>query len=139
MLFTLNLHNMHFCDPISSRLELLKVYKMEADSKRQLKIKSGVVRRITREYDSYHKEIQRDKDRIIKLKDTGAGEHSIRKQEEVLQETISMVPNTRKRLQDALEDLCNFMKDNDTEQEMISTEEWTEAEQIVSNARAIFD
>jgi Tubulin binding cofactor A. len=111
---------------------------MEADTKRQLKIKSGVVKRITREYDSYQKEIQRDKDRIIKLKDNDAGEHSIRKQEEVLSETISMVPNTRKRLQDALEELCNFMKENDTEQELIASEEWTEAEQIVSTAREVF-
>jgi tubulin-specific chaperone A len=111
---------------------------MEADTQRQLKIKSGVVKRITREYDSYQREIQRDKDRIDKLRDTNAGEHSIRKQEEVLAETIAMVPNTRKRLQDALEDLCNFMKDNDTNEEVIGTEEWTEAQGIVEKGREVF-
>ena len=111
---------------------------MEADNKRQLKIKFGVVKRITREYDSYQKEIQRDKDRIEKLRDNSAGEHTIRKQEEVLAETISMVPNTRKRLQDALEDLCNFMKEIDTDQDVTGSEEWTEAEQIISTAREVF-
>lgn len=111
---------------------------MEADTQRQLKIKTGVVKRITREYESYQKEIQRDKNRIDKLRDSSADEHQIRKQEEVLAETISMVPNTRKRLQDALEDLCNFMKENDTEQELTVTEEWNEAGNIVNAAREVF-
>lgn len=111
---------------------------MEADNKRQLKIKSGVVKRITREHDSYQKEIQKDKDRIEKLRDNNGGEHAIRKQEEVLQETIQMIPNTKKRLQDALEDLCNFMKENDTVQEIITSEEWAESNRIVEQAREIF-
>ena len=46
-----------------------------------------------------------------------------------------MVPNTRKRLQDALEDLSNFMKDNDTDEELIRTEEWTEAGAIASKVQ----
>mmetsp|Transcript_7207 Transcript_7207/g.7065 ORF Transcript_7207/g.7065 Transcript_7207/m.7065 type:complete len:118 (+) Transcript_7207:26-379(+) len=100
---------------------------MEADAKRQLKIKSGMVKRITREYDSYVKEVQRDRDRIEKLRDTGAGDHAIKKQEDVLHETISMLPNTRQRLQDAVEDLQEFMKENDTDQDLITSPEWTEA------------
>ena len=108
---------------------------MEGDSKRQLKIKSGIVKRITREFESYLKEVAKDKDRIEKLRENGAEAHDVRKQEEVLQETISMVPNTRKRLQDALEDLCNFMKDNDTDEELMRTEEWTEASTVVSKAQ----
>jgi tubulin-specific chaperone A len=108
---------------------------MEGDTKKQLKIKSGIVKRITREFESYQKEIVKDKDRIEKLRDNGAGEHEIRKQEEVLQETISMVPNTRKRLQDALEELTNFMKDNDTVEDLITSEEWTEATTIVGKAQ----
>lgn len=112
---------------------------MEADNKRQLKIKSGVVKRITREYESYQKEIQRDKDRVIKLKDNGAGEHEIRQQEGVLAETIAMVPNTRKRLQDSLDELCNFMKENDTDQTLVTSEEWTESEEIAAKARDIFN
>lgn len=108
---------------------------MEADTKRQLKIKSGIVRRITREFESYQKEIVKDKDRIEKLRDKGADEHEVRKQEEVLQETIAMVPNTRKRLQDGLEDLMNFMKDNDTVEELIAAEEWAEANTIVGKAQ----
>ena len=111
---------------------------MEADTPRQLKIKTGIVRRITREYDSYQTEIQKDKDRIIKLRDTDPNDYAIRKQEEVLAETISMVPNTRKRLQDALEDLCNFMKENDTEQTLTVSEEWREAENIIGKAREVF-
>lgn len=108
---------------------------MEADTKRQLKIKSGIVRRITREFESYQKEILKDKDRIEKLRDNDGTESEIRKQEEVLQETISMVPNTRKRLQDGLEDLMNFMKENDTVEEVITSEEWNEASVIISKAQ----
>jgi len=108
---------------------------MEADTKRQLKIKSGIVRRITREFESYQKEIVKDKDRIEKLRDNGGDDHDIRKQEEVLQETIAMVPNTRKRLRDGLEELMNFMKDNDTVEELVASEEWVEANTIVSKAQ----
>jgi tubulin-specific chaperone A len=111
---------------------------MEPDANRQLKIKTGVVKRITREYDSYQNEVKRDRDRIVKLRDNNAGEYSIRKQEEVLNETISMIPNTRKRLQDALDDLSNFMKDNDTEQKLTESEEWAEATQVVEIARQVF-
>lgn len=111
---------------------------MEADATRQLKIKSGIVKRITREFDSYQKEIQRDKDRIEKLRENNGEESTIRKQEEVLAETIAMVPNTRKRLQDALEDLCNFMKDGDTQEELVASEEWREAEEYISKAREVF-
>lgn len=107
---------------------------MEADIRRQLKIKSGMVKRITREYDSYVKEVQRDRDRIEKLRDTGAGDHAIKKQEDVLQETISMIPNTRKRLHDAVEDLQEFMKENDTDQDLIASAEWTEASGYVQAA-----
>lgn len=111
---------------------------METDNKRQLKIKSGIVKRITREHDSYLKEIQREKDRLEKLRDDSAEDHIIRKQEEVIQESIQMIPNTKKRLQDALEELNNFMKDNDTQQELISSEEWTEANIIIEQSRNVF-
>ena len=59
---------------------------MEGDNKKQLKIKSGIVKRITREFESYLKEVAKDKDRIEKLRENGAEAHDIRKQEEVLQE-----------------------------------------------------
>ena len=108
---------------------------MEADLVKQLKIKSGIVRRIAREYESYEKEIKKDRERIAKLKDQGESDYTIKKQEEVLQETISMLPNTRKRLGEALEDARNFMKENDTNQELTSTEDWTQAEQHVATAQ----
>ena len=107
---------------------------MEADSKRQIKIKSGMVKRITREYESYEQEIKKDKERINKLREAEADEHDLRKQEEVLQESISMLPNTKRRLQEAHEELKNLMKELDSIEELTSSEEWQEATEILTRA-----
>ena len=102
-----------------------------------LRIKSGIVRRISREYESYHREILLDKDRISKLKSNGVDGYTIRKQEEVLSETISMIPNTYKRLQDALANISEFMKECDSNEDVIESEDWKLAQQITGKAREI--
>lgn len=100
---------------------------MQSDYKKQLKVKSGIVKRITREFESYEKEVAKDKDRISKLRESGSDEHTIKKQEDVLQETLSMLPNTRKRLQDAVEDLQNLMREHENDEGFKESTEWAEA------------
>lgn len=65
---------------------------------RQIKIKTGVVKRIAKEKTVYEKEVEQQKNRIQKIKDEGQDEHNIRKQEEVLQESLMMVPDCQRRL-----------------------------------------
>ncbi|KPJ21188.1 Tubulin-specific chaperone A [Papilio machaon] len=64
---------------------------------RQIKIKTGVVKRIAKEKSLYEKEAEQQKNKVQKLKDEGQDEHDIRKQEEVLQESLMMVPDCQRR------------------------------------------
>jgi tubulin-specific chaperone A len=65
---------------------------------RQITIKTGVVKRLTKEKTIYEREAENQKTRIEKLKaDEHGDEHMIRKQEEVLQESLMMVPDCQRR------------------------------------------
>lgn len=64
---------------------------------RQLTIKSGVLKRLTKEKIVYEKEVDQQKARIVKLLAEGKDEYVMRKEDECLQESLMMVPNTLKR------------------------------------------
>ncbi|XP_053612078.1 tubulin-specific chaperone A [Plodia interpunctella] len=98
---------------------------------RQIKIKTGVVKRIAKEKVVYEKEAELQKNRIQKLKDEGQDEHNIRKQEEVLQESLMMVPDCQRRLVKAFADLKNTLE---TEQDLKEHEDYLAAEQVLQDA-----
>jgi tubulin-specific chaperone A len=64
---------------------------------RQITIKTGVVKRLTKEKIVYEREAENQRNRIEKLKADNGEEHMIRKQEEVLQESLMMVPDCQRR------------------------------------------
>lgn len=64
---------------------------------RQIKIKTGVLKRLTKEKSVYEKEIEQQKARIEKLRGEGKDEHVMRKEEEILQEALMMVPDSHRR------------------------------------------
>lgn len=64
---------------------------------RQLTIKTGIVRRLYKEKLSYEKEADQQKNRILKLKASGSDDHVMRKEDEVLQESLMMVPDCQRR------------------------------------------
>lgn len=64
---------------------------------RQLTIKSGVLKRLTKEKIVYEKEVDQQRVRIAKLLAEGKDEYVMRKEDECLQEAMMMVPNTKKR------------------------------------------
>ncbi|KAK9701895.1 Tubulin binding cofactor A [Popillia japonica] len=53
---------------------------------RTIKIKTGVVKRLTKEKVVYEKEAENQKQRVERYKKEGKDEYEVRKQEEVLQE-----------------------------------------------------
>ncbi|CAM9607211.1 unnamed protein product [Choristocarpus tenellus] len=83
-----------------------------ADTGRQLKIKVGVCKRMLKEVAGYEKEAKTNEARIKKMREDGRDEYDIRKQEEVLQESYMMIPDSKARLQKALEDLQIFLEAN---------------------------
>ena len=65
---------------------------------KQLKIKTGVLKRVGKEKLSYMKEADQQKLKIEKMKEDGKDEHEIKKMGEVLQETLMMIPDCHRRL-----------------------------------------
>lgn len=64
---------------------------------RQLTIKSGVLKRLTKEKIVYEQEVDQQRARIVKLLAAGKDEYTMRKEDECLQESLMMVPNTQRR------------------------------------------
>ena len=64
---------------------------------RQLSIKTGVVKRLTKERTVYEKEVLTERKRLEKFKGEGADEHVLKKQEEVIQECLMMLPDSLRR------------------------------------------
>jgi Tubulin binding cofactor A len=108
---------------------------MDTDYIGQLKIKSSILRRILKEYFSYQSEVVTDKDRIQRLKSSGASLYSIKKQEEVLLETISMIPNAHERLLQTFNDFSNFIQDCRVQQSILESNEWKSAQKVFCEAQ----
>lgn len=74
-----------------------------------LEIKQNVVKRLTKELSVYKLEAEQQKARIDKMVSNGADSYDIKKQYEVLDECLAMIPDTEKRLKNAEKDLEQFM------------------------------
>ncbi|CAI9718849.1 tubulin-specific chaperone A [Octopus vulgaris] len=99
---------------------------------KQIRIKTGVVKRLTKEKSSYEKEVEDQERRIQKMKDEGKDEYDIKKQGEVLQESKAMVPDCLKRLNTAYVDLVNLLA---SEIDLKSAEEYALAEVVCAAAK----
>ncbi|XP_031838271.1 tubulin-specific chaperone A [Nomia melanderi] len=100
---------------------------------RTLKIKTGIVKRLAKEKVTYEKEAAQQRERIQKLKEQDKDGYDIRKQEEVLQESLMMVPDCQRRLVKAFEELKKILE---TEQDLKEIEDYIEAEKILQEAEA---
>ncbi|CAG8462742.1 19747_t:CDS:2 [Racocetra fulgida] len=100
-------------------------------SLRDLKIKTGVVVRLSKEEKSYHKEVEDQEKRIEKLAANGADSAVLNKEKEVLEESQRMIPDVQKRLKGAYEELRNLV--NQKNPSWIGTKELTEAEKTLEN------
>eukprot|EP01039_Chlorochromonas_danica_P009577 gene9577-10584_t len=77
----------------------------EENLPKKLKVQIGVVKRLQKEVASYEKEVITNEAKIQRMKDEGRDIYDIRKQEEVLQESYMMVPDSKARLEQAKEEL----------------------------------
>ena len=72
---------------------------------RTLKIKVGAVRRLAKDVTYSVKEAEGERQRLTTLKNNGGDEYEVRAQEKVIADADQMVPDYRKRLAAAIEDL----------------------------------
>uniref|UniRef100_A0A336MCF3 Tubulin-specific chaperone A n=1 Tax=Culicoides sonorensis TaxID=179676 RepID=A0A336MCF3_CULSO len=103
---------------------------------KQIKIKAGVVKRCTKDVTSYEKEAESQKNKVEKLKSNDGEEHDIKKQEEVLQECLMMIPDSKRRLRKCYEELTNILEG---EKELEEAEEYKLAVSIAEEAKAQLD
>ncbi|CAL8282119.1 tubulin-specific chaperone A [Gadus morhua] len=101
---------------------------------RQVKIKTGVVKRLAKEEVMYIKEVKQQEDKIerLKVEDKDLCPHVLSKQVEVLQEAKMMVPDCHRRLAKAHADLVQLME---TLEDLAESEEYIEARSILDSVK----
>ncbi|XP_030005967.1 tubulin-specific chaperone A [Sphaeramia orbicularis] len=99
---------------------------------RQIKIKTGIVKRLAKEEIAYVNEAKQQEQKIERMKAEAGDEYVIKKQLEVLQESKMMIPDCRRRLATAHADLLQLLE---TEEELAETEEYKEARNILDSVK----
>ncbi|GCB60397.1 hypothetical protein scyTo_0011128 [Scyliorhinus torazame] len=76
---------------------------------RQIKIRTGVVKRLAKEKLMYEKEAKQQEEKVEKMKVDGNDQYVVKKQIEVLQESRMMIPDCQRRLATAHSDLAQLL------------------------------
>jgi tubulin-specific chaperone A len=113
----------------------MNVQAMSAEQLRSLKIKTGAVKRTTKEHLYYFKERDRELAKLQKMKGDGADPYDVKQQENVLQESTVMIPESRKSLEGLLSDLKAFLKESSSNLPPDS-KEMEDARKVLSEADA---
>uniref|UniRef100_A0A3Q3L965 Tubulin-specific chaperone A n=1 Tax=Mastacembelus armatus TaxID=205130 RepID=A0A3Q3L965_9TELE len=79
---------------------------------RQIKIKTGIVKRLAKEKIAYITEAKQQEEKIERLKAEAGDDYVIKKQMEVLQESRMMIPDCHRRLTVAYGDLQQLLVSN---------------------------
>ncbi|GAU88485.1 hypothetical protein RvY_01177 [Ramazzottius varieornatus] len=96
---------------------------------RNLKVKTGVVKRLYREKISYEKELEKERQKLTSMRQKGEDEYRVKKQEEVVQECLMMIPNCKIRLNNSWTDLKTSVE---AEPGFSNTEEYQEAKKVLN-------
>ncbi|XP_061589315.1 tubulin-specific chaperone A [Cololabis saira] len=99
---------------------------------RQIKIKTGIVKRLAKEKISYINEAKGQEEKIERLKAEAGDDYVIKKQMEVLQESRMMVPDCHRRLTIAHADLLQLLE---TEEDLGEAEEYKEARSVLDSVK----
>ncbi|KAJ2682183.1 hypothetical protein GGH99_004852 [Coemansia sp. RSA 1285] len=103
---------------------------------RSLKIKTDAVKRLIKERNIYFLEADQQRVRIEKLhQKEGVHEADIRKQKEVLEETLGMIPYMERKIRAAMEDLDNIVTSLVTENEGTEFQEVMDANIVIRSAK----
>ncbi|XP_032068582.1 tubulin-specific chaperone A [Thamnophis elegans] len=99
---------------------------------RQIKIKTGVVKRLAKEKVMYEKEARQQEEKIEKMKAEDGENYAIKKQTEILQESRMMIPDCQRRLEAAHSDLVQLLEN---EKELEETEEYKDAQAVLGSIK----
>ena len=105
-----------------------------AGVRKQLKIKSGVVQRLAKEYGLYQKEAEEQKKKVEKFIADGAEEWDIKNGKKMLEESEKMIQDTRGRLEKAADELKDLIDRSKRVDELKQDEELLKAEEILKKS-----
>ena len=80
----------------------------------------------------YEKEKTAQEEKIAKMKDSSADAHDVRKQEEVLAETVGLIPDRQASLVTSSEDLELFLEEVATHPGLCGSEQLAEAQALLA-------
>uniref|UniRef100_A0A1A8NQP3 Tubulin-specific chaperone A n=1 Tax=Nothobranchius rachovii TaxID=451742 RepID=A0A1A8NQP3_9TELE len=100
---------------------------------RQIKIKTGVVKRLAKEEFLYMDEAKKQEEKVERLKAEAGDEYVIKKQMEVLQESRMMIPDCHRRLAVAHADLLQLLEE--MEKDLGESEEYQEARNTLDSVK----
>ena len=72
---------------------------------KQLTVKTNIIKRMVKEVEHYKAETIENEERIEKMKRDGKDFYDLKKANEVLEETKMMIPDSKRRLDEALDEL----------------------------------
>ncbi|XP_045216910.1 tubulin-specific chaperone A-like [Mercenaria mercenaria] len=101
---------------------------------KNLKIKTGVVKRLTKEIGYYEKEVTKEEERFEKKKAGGGDEHELKKQKEVIEESRAMIPDSKRRLTAAKDEMKKLLEN---EADLAETDDYKEAQKILEEAENV--
>jgi len=105
-----------------------------ATIRRQLKIKTGVVKRLTKEVRVYEQEVEVLQKRLDKFIEESAEEWDIKNGRKVLEEGMKMIPDTQNRLSKYAEELKELVEHAKKEPAFEGDADLAGAEEALKNA-----
>ncbi|CAI2384935.1 unnamed protein product [Moneuplotes crassus] len=112
---------------------------MDKATARQIKIKTGVLKRSVKDYSYYQEEAKKEEEKLDKLKEDEAEEHDITQQTNVMQESLDMLPHCKAKIESALEDLKGVIADHEDTDEFKDSEEGQTAVGLITEASAFLE
>ncbi|KAL1748921.1 tubulin binding cofactor A [Schizophyllum fasciatum] len=102
--------------------------------KRQLKIKTGAVSRLWKEYNMYRKEAEDQKIKVDKMVADGGDEYETRNAQRILAESEKMVEDTSSRVGKAAVDLREIVVVGKQHTELLNDEEYLKALEVLQES-----
>ena len=107
---------------------------MATDNTKQLRIQTGVVKRLGKEKVFYLKEMELNTSKVEKLREAGKDEHEIKQAIAVLDETKMMIPETERKLLEAYQNLDQLVQGSADRQD---TTEYTDAVEVLEKTKEL--
>lgn len=111
---------------------------MMKNYKKELMLKGNAVKRLTKEYQSYDKEVTTLTEKLNTMKESGMDDYEVNKQNDFVQESIGVRNQIRGKLRNTTDELIaliNEVEDDATKE----LEEYTKAQEFVKAATELFE